>query len=365
MRRWLPTPSVATILLLLCIVPSLVVEGQEQNPQSPVRLKKRVLKRVPKTDVTPIHKAWLEEDVRWVISKGERSAFIQLSNNEERDQFIAAFWFRRNPTPQTLENEFRDEHYRRMAYANEQFGANGEPGWRTDRGRVYIVYGPPDEVESHPTASDRDRPPEEGGGRTHTFPYVIWRYRDLAGFGKDIEVDFVDACSCGDYRLSLDPASKDAIVWAPTTASEPGPGLYTPIVRFKDLEQVVTHNVVLSLLPFDVRTDFTKVTNATTLVPITIELRNRDLAPVNKDGTASSAVDIFGRVTSSTGRIVESFEGTFQMDGPNGSLPGTASPTSRYQKTIPLRPGDYRLDIAVKDVSGDRVGTWSRGLTVP
>jgi GWxTD domain-containing protein len=352
----------AAFLVSYCVLLLPALETQQQEPQVQRKRQRRVLKI---DDAGPTYKAWLEEDVRWIISKNERAAFMQLSNDEERDQFIDAFWLRRDSTPDTIKKEFRDEHYRRIAYANEQFGANEVPGWRTDRGRVYIVYGPPDEVESHPTASDRERPPEEGGGRTHTFPYVIWRYRDLEGFGKDVQVDFVDACSCGDYRLSLDPASKDAIVWAPFAAREPGPGLHTPSVWFKDLEEVVTHKLVVSLLPFDVRTDFTKVTNATTLVQVAVQLRNRDLVFVRKDAVEGSAVNIFGRVTAMTGRVMETFEDTLQVHAPNGSLPGPADSTSLCRKTVPLRPGRYRLDLAVKDVNGDRVGTWSQGIEVP
>ena len=362
MRRGLPMPSVATILLLFCMLPSLALEGQEQSPQSPVRV--RIKRKALKTDdVSPIHKAWVEEDARWIISKGEHSAFMLLSNDEERDQFIDAFWSRRNPAADSLENAFRDEHYRRMAYANEQFGASGEPGWRTDRGRVYIVYGPPDEVELHPAASDRERSPEEGGGRTRTFPHVNWRYRDLEGFGKDVEVNFVDACSCGDYRLSLDPVSTDAIIWTPDKTRDTGPGLYNPAIRFKDLEQVVTHKVFVNLLAFVVKTEFTKVTNATTLVPITVEVRNRDLAVANRNGTESSAVNIFGRITTIKGHVVETFEGALQVDVPKDAQPSHL--TSRYQKTLPLRPNVYRLDVAVKDVNADRIGTWSHDFILP
>ncbi len=117
---------------------------------------------------TPYRK-WLNEDVAYIITDEERAAFKRLQTDEEREQFIEQFWLRRDPTPDTVENEFKEEHYRRIAYANEHY-ASGIPGWKTDRGRIYITYGPPDEIESHPSGGTYERPPEEGGGETSTYP---------------------------------------------------------------------------------------------------------------------------------------------------------------------------------------------------
>ena len=99
-----------------------------------------------KQELSKPYKKWLDEDVVYIITDEERAAFKQLSNDEERDNFIEAFWQRRDPTPDTEENEYKEEHYQRIAYANEHFAA-GVPGWRTDRGRIYIVFGKPDEIE--------------------------------------------------------------------------------------------------------------------------------------------------------------------------------------------------------------------------
>src|SRR3954451_9830816 len=145
------------------------------------------------------YKKWLNEDVKWIISGEEEQAFKQLSNDEERDQFIEQFWLRRDPTPDTVENEYKEEHYRRIAYANEHFAA-GKQGWRTDRGRIYIAYGPADEIDSHPSGGQYQRPSEEGGGSTSTFPFETWRYRYIEDIGQEIEIEFVDTCMCGDYH---------------------------------------------------------------------------------------------------------------------------------------------------------------------
>jgi GWxTD domain-containing protein len=169
-----------------------------------------------KHEVGPTYKKWIDEDVVWIISDEERAAFKQLSNDEERDNFIEAFWQRRDPTPDTEENEYKEEHYQRIAYSNEHFAA-GVPGWRTDRGRMYIMYGKPDEIESHPSGGSYERPMEEGGGETSTFPFETWRYRYLEGIGQEIIIEFVDTCMCGEYHMTIwatRPRALPAAAWS-------------------------------------------------------------------------------------------------------------------------------------------------------
>jgi GWxTD domain-containing protein len=358
-----------------------------------------------KQEVTGTYKKWLNEDVAWIITDEERAAFKQLSNDEERDNFIEAFWQRRDPTPDTVENEFKEEHYRRIAYANEHFAA-GIPGWKTDRGRIYIMYGPADEIESHPSGGSYQRPMEEGGGETSTFPFEQWRYRYLEGIGQEVIIEFVDDCMCGAYEMTMDRSKKDALLYTPnaglTMYEQLGMGskadrfthgglerlgsspfnsdLQTkqfdrleqfaklskpPTVKFKDLEEVVSHKISVNLMPFDVRADFVKVTGDTVLVPITIQIKNRDVTFQNKDGVQRGTVNIFGRVTTLTGKIAQTFEDTVQMDIPAELLPRETENSHVYWKALPLRPGRYRFDIVVKDVNGDRVGTWSKGVQVP
>jgi hypothetical protein len=188
-----------------------------------------------------------------------------------------------------------------------------------------------------------------------------------------VELKFVDTCLCGDYRLSIDPARKRALFtpWSPLTAKESAvasrQGLsHSPALRFKDLENLLVQDrIILHPISFDVRTDFMKVTNATTLVPVTMQLRNADLAFVNKGAVDRSVINIFGRVTSLTGRVVETFEDTLQVDVSHDSPSQLASGTSLYRKFLPLPPGRYRLSIAAQQVSGDTAGTWSRGIRVP
>jgi GWxTD domain-containing protein len=371
----------------------------------PSEKQKKQQKRNLNVELSKTYKKWLNEDVVWIITDEERAAFKQLSNDEERDNFIEAFWQRRDPTPDTEENEYKEEHYRRIAYANEHFAA-GIPGWKSDRGRMYIMYGPADEIESHPAGGTYERPMEEGGGETSTFPFEDWRYRYLEGIGQEVIIEFVDTCMCGDFHMTLDRSEKDALLYTPNAgltlyeqmgmASKAsrfstggleklgaGPDSSSlqskefdrleqfsklqapPPVKFKDLEEIVNTKIITNLMPFDVRSDFVKVTGDTVLVPITIQMKYRDITFANKDGVQRGTVNIFGRVTTLTGKVVQTFEDTAQVDVPAELLPRTAENSSVYWKALPLRPGRYKVDIAVKDVNGDRKGVWSRGIVVP
>ncbi|HEV2113251.1 MAG TPA: GWxTD domain-containing protein, partial [Terriglobales bacterium] len=352
------------------------------------------------------YKKWLDEDVTYIITDEERAAFLKLSNDEERDQFIEQFWLRRDPTPDTEENEFKEEHYRRIAYANEHFAA-GIPGWKTDRGRTYIIFGPADEIDAHPSGGSYERPIEEGGGETSTFPFEDWRYRYIEGIGQEVIIEFVDTCMCGEYHMTLDRSEKDALLETPngglTLAEQNGlankgdrftqGGLErlginsnmramnnskqferleqfaklqkAPDIKFKDLEEVVNHNISYNLMPFDVRADFVKITDDTVLVPVTIQIKNKDITFEKQDEIQRGLVNIFGRVTTLTNRIAQTFEDTVQVDVPSELLSKTLENSSVYWKAMPLRPGAYKLDLVVKDVKGDRVGTWTKRLSVP
>ena len=385
--------------------------GQSADNPSGDPLKRQITDKQRKQNAKSIkreletsYKKWLDQDVRWIITDNERKAFMQLSNNEERDQYIEAFWQRRNPNPDSEDNEFKDEHYRRIEYANEHFPA-GKPGWMTDRGRIYIVYGPADEVESHPSGGSYERPMEEGGGETSTYPFEQWRYRYIEGIGQEVIIEFVDTCMCGDYHMTMDRSEKDALKMVPNAgltlyeqmgmsskASRFNGGLEqigagpmqndlqtkqfdrleqyaklnsAPAIKFKDLEEIVSHKISYNSMPFDVRTDFVKITADTVLVPVTVQLKNRDITFTNKDGVQHGVVNIFGRLTTLSGKVAQTFEDTVVADVPAELLPREAENSKIYWKAVPLRPGRYRLDLVIKDVNGDRMGTWSRSIIVP
>jgi GWxTD domain-containing protein len=380
-------------------------ETADPLKRPPDEKQKKKNQKALKQELSKPYKKWLDEDVIYIITDEERAAFKQLSNDEERDNFIEAFWQRRDPTPDTEENEYKEEHYQRIAYANEHFAA-GVPGWKTDRGRIYIVFGKPDEIESHPSGGTYERPMEEGGGETSTFPFEDWRYRYIEGIGQEVIIEFVDTCMCGEYHMTMDRSEKDALLMTPNAGLTiweqmgmanksqrfQGNGLerlglgpessmlqtkefdrleqfaklqQAPKVKFTDLEEAVDHKIILNPMPFDVNVDYVKVTSDTVLVPIVIQMKNRDITFVNKDGVERGTVNIFARLSTLTGKIVQTFEDTVQVDVPAELLPRTAENASVYPKALPLRPGLYKLNIAIKDVNGDRKGLWSRSIRVP
>ena len=366
--------------------------------------KAKNLKKLQKELDTP-YKKWLQEEVPYIISDEERAAFLQLQTNEEREQFIEAFWQRRDPTPDTVENEFKEEHYRRIAYSNERF-ASGIPGWRTDRGRIYIIWGKPDEIESHPTGGNYERPSSEGGGQTSTYAFEQWRYRYMEGIGSNIIIEFVDPSGTSEYHMTMDPGEKDALAKIPgaglsmmeqmgmssktqrfnrtdgSTAprSMSGGGLESeneftrleqfskvqqaPPVKFKDLEEVVSSRIVRNQITFDYRTDFMRITSDTILVPITVQIQNKQMTFRNKDGVHSAALNLFARISTMTGRIVQTFEDVIQRDFPDSLLEPSLKGYSIYQKAVPLRPGLYKIDVVIKDVNSGNVGVLNTRLAV-
>ena len=398
-RFWL-TISAGT-LLALCFSPTSIAQKKKDKASEKslrVETSDRYLKK------------WLNKDVTYIISREEKTAFKQLTTDEERYQFIEQFWLRRDPNPDTIENETRDEHYRRIAYANERF-SSGQPGWMTDRGRIYITFGVPDQIESHPTGGHYQRPFEEGGGSTTAHPYEVWRYRYLEGesLGNEILIEFVDPTGTGQYHLTIDPAEKDALLHVDgaglTVAESMGlaskadrfrnPGAFrlgnlgggndvrsrrynqfarmsqqaalfrSPRVRFKDLETLVDTRVSYNLFPFDFRTDFFKITEDTILTPITIQLQHKDMTFKNENGVQRARVNIYGRVSTITGGVAQIFEDVVSKDIPDSLFKQGLEQKSLYQRSFPLRSGRYKLELVLKDLHSGNVGTHYFGFVVP
>ena len=340
-----------------------------------------------KKELEPQYKKWLDEDVVYIITPEERHTFLHLSTNEEREQFIEAFWQRRNPDPDSAENTYKEEHYRRIAYANEHF-ASGIPGWKTDRGKIYIMWGPPDEIDAHPTGGTWDRPMDQGGGETTTYAFEDWRYRYLEGIGENVELEFVDPTGTGEYHLTTDPSEKDALLHVPGAGltlaesmgqadksqrfsntdgtnmaeNEAGEGgqsesmneftrmeleaniFRPPPVKFKDLEADSTARIVRDQVKFDYRYDFLRITSDTVLVPITVQIPVRQLSFQEKDGVDSASMNLFARITSLGGRVIQTFEDTLRTDIPDSLLQQIAGhfedlPEGRSARSRPLSSG--------------------------
>ncbi|HEV2690499.1 MAG TPA: GWxTD domain-containing protein [Bryobacteraceae bacterium] len=315
------------------------------------------------------YEGWTK-DVAYIITDAEKQAFNRLSNDDERDQFIEQFWLRRDPTPDTAENEFKEEHYRRIAYANERF-ASGIPGWRTDRSMIYIKYGPPDEIESHASGGNYQRPIEQGAGIADTYPFEQWRYRYIDGIGTNVILEFVDVSFTGEYRLTTNPQEKDALQHTPGYQPPTLPLGHNqfddiklladvqkpPPIKFKDLETAVNTNIRYNTLPIKVRTDFIPVTPSTILSNITIQFDRQDLQFQQSDTDAKAIVNLYARITTLARRSVNVFEDTLSVEGPSGP--------ALYQKSIPLAPGKYRLSIAARDVVGGNSATYEAAIEVP
>src|SRR5712691_5466380 len=348
------------------------------------RERKRREEKLRKELETP-YKKWLNEDVVYIITDEERQAWKRLATAEERDSFIEQFWLRRDPTPDTEENEFKEEHYRRIAYANERY-ASGIPGWKTDRGRIYITFGPPDENESHPSGGSYERPIEEGGGTTSTFPFEKWRYRYIEGIGSDIIIEFVDPTMTGEYRMTMDPSEKDALLMVPnaglTLMEQMGMSSKTdrfnrtdgthlgqsfggtpakmneferleqfaklqkpPVIKFKDLEAAVNSTIKFNILPLQVRADYFRSEERRVLTNVTLQLENKDLQFQAKEGVQKAVVNVYGRITTMARRVITPFEDTVTVDSPTELLGVKSKQSSIYQKSLPLTPGLYRLNL--------------------
>ena len=391
---------VTAILFAACAVT--VVFGQKpsktvqpsQNPEDNARTVKPELKEA--------YKKWINNDVAYIITKEELRAFKALATDEERENFIENFWRRRDPNPDTEENEYREEYYERIAYANEHF-ASGIPGWRTDRGRIYISWGKPDSIESHPSGGAYDRPSYEGGGSTTTYPFEVWFYRHLDNVGDGIEIEFVDPTGTGEYRMARDANEKDALMMVPgaglTTAEQLGANkadrisginngganymreqdtpfrrlelaaglMHPPAVKFSDLQSSLTDSPVIdnNPLPFDVRVDFFRQSEDRVITTFTVQTNNKELKFTDEGGLATARMNIFGRVTAVSGKRSGIFEDSVVTNATAAELADARDRKSVYQKAIALTPGTYKVDVVVRDVVTGNKGIVNLGFAVP
>lgn len=349
---------------------------------------------------------WLRQDVVYIITREEKAVFEKLSTPEEKERFIEQFWHRRDPDPRSPSNEFREEHYRRLAYVNERF-KSGVPGWRTDRGRTYIIHGPPNEIQSFKSGHAYDRPSHEGGGFTRTFPFEIWRYRHIEGVGPDVEIEFVDPSGSGEFRLARTPWEKDAFLFVGTAgltvAEEFGlatradhpyfspatadryPGMSRRLrdnpftryetfvqiqrpaeIKYKDLQQLVEVGITYDHLPFQVGQAYFQVNPQRVLVPITLEIQNKHLSFDLEESNHVARVAVYGLVTSMTHQVAAEFEDDLMVSYQPRFLEVGLQGRSVYQKIVALQSRmRYRLDLVVKDLKSGKLGVTREGIIPP
>jgi GWxTD domain-containing protein len=375
-----------------------VAQDPRQSQQDPMEKPRNV-----KPELKKAYKDWLEKDVTYIITDEERKAFKKLATDDERERFIEEFWRRRDPDPDTDENEFKEEYYERIAYANEHF-ASGMPGWKSDRGRIWIMYGKPDERETHPMGGNYERPSYEGGGNTTTYPFETWFYRYLPGVGSGVEIEFVDPTGSGEYRIARNPNEKDALLMIPgggLTLSEQlglsdksdrisgiggvGTANYQreqdspfsrlqlladlsrpPQVKFNDLASAVNTGVIEeNPLNFDIRVDFFRQSDERVITALTIQTSNKDLVFQDSGGLQQARINIFGRITSVAGRRAGVFEDPVITTATTQELNEAKDRKSAYQKAVALAPGTYKVDVIVRDVTSGATGVRHVGFTVP
>src|SRR5689334_412977 len=389
---------VAVAMFSLTFALSPVAAQKKTGDQDPSEKPRNV-----KPELKKAYKDWLEKDVAYIITDEERKAFKKLETDDEREHFIEEFWRRRDPDPDTDENEYREEYYERIAYANEHF-ASGIPGWKTDRGRIYIMYGKPDELETHPAGGTYNRESYEGGGSTSTYPFERWFYRYIAGVGSGIEIEFVDPTGSGEYRIARNPDEKDALLHVPgaglTLAEEMGLadkgdrvanvggfGMqnYTreqdspfsrlqlladlsrpPQIKFNDLASAVNTPVIEdNPLNFDVRVDFFRQSDERVITAFTIQTENSNLTFTDSGGLQQAQLNIFGKITHVSGRRAGIFEDPVITRATVEELTEAKDRKSAYQKAVPLPPGRYKLDVIVRDVNSGATGVRHIDVPVP
>ncbi|MDX6613709.1 MAG: hypothetical protein QOD75_2895 [Blastocatellia bacterium] len=384
------------LLALTFAAPVGLAQNKPQQGQDPMDKQRRV-----KPEVKRAYKDWLDKDVTYIITDDERKAFKKLETDEERERFIEEFWRRRDPDPDTDENEYREEYYERIAYANEHF-ASGIPGWKSDRGRIWIMYGKPDEQETHPSGGHYDRPSYQGGGSTATYPFEIWFYRHLQGVGSGVEIEFVDPTGSGEYRIARSPDEKDALLNIPgaglTLSEELGlsnksdrvaglgdPNSYhreqdspfsrlqlmadlsrAPQIKFNDLASAVNTPVIEdNPLNFDLRVDFYRQSDDRVITAFTIQTENNQLTFTDSGGLQQARINIFGKITGVSGRRAGLFEDPVITTATVSELTDAKDRKSAYQKAVPLAPGTYKVDVIVRDVVSGATGVRHQGFTVP
>lgn len=367
-------------------------------------------RKAQEEEAVDYYSKWLNEDVVYIITPEERQIFQTLTTPEEKERFIEQFWLRRDPDRTTKVNEYKEEHYRRIAYANDNF-TSGIEGWRSDRGRVYIIHGPADEVKTFTAGHHLNREMSEGGGDTRTYPYEVWRYRHIEGLGDDVELEFVDKTFSGSFQLAVTPWDKEMLLnvpgagmtigemygavtradhpynnWgvqaqeqypelAPRSANRPFERMekYFKIqrpqaIKYQDLKEVVNVNLSYDELPFQAREDYIRLNESQTVVPVTLEWRNKDLtfSSIPETNSYKAKIAVYGIVTSLSNEIITEFDddvvSTYSADQQNMVTQGN----SMYQKVLSLEAGNrYKLTLVTKDLNANRTGVKDLGLILP
>jgi GWxTD domain-containing protein len=345
-------------------------------------------KKKSTSDLPAEHQKWLEEEVVYIISKKEREVFLQLESNRERNIFIEAFWNQRDPTPGTTENEYKTEHYKRVAYANQWFGRDSPgPGWHTDMGRVYIQIGEAKSTEKY------ENEPE-------IYPTIVWFYDGMSEYGlpNAFSVVFFKRGGMGEYELyspirhgpqsllihysgdsanyeaaysqladvslnlaelsisliqgeshySLQPSLSSQILLDARIPSVPYERVKTAyaekLLKYKDVVEVE-----YSANYIDSQTVFAVFQDESGLSFVHYALEPQRLSIEEYQGRYRSEIEISGKATDEQGTTVYQFSRTVPMEFSRDQVDQIKSKLFSFQDLFPLLPGRYQVDILFKN----------------
>jgi GWxTD domain-containing protein len=385
-----------TTVLVLVFISCGLTSAQKPNlsPDEKPRKVKRELKKA--------YVEWIN-DHDLILTQAERDAWKILDTDDEREKFIEGFWRVRDPDPDTEENEFKQQFYERVAYANEHF-SSGKPGRLTDRGRIYIKFGKPDEVEAHPAGGSYERPSYEGGGSTSTYPFEKWFYRYIPNVRSGVELEFVDPTGSGEYRLARNPDEKDALINIPgagRTFAEMA-GLENRSDRLSNLggfgrvnysraqdspfevmnlqldmerDSPFSRNSIGSTtdspivndnpLNFDTQINYFRQSDNRVLAALTIQTDNDQLVFTNSGGLQTARLNILGSIITLANRRIGKFEDSVTTIATPDELNSTKTRKSAYARAFTLEPGRYRVDVMLRDVQSGAMGVQHVGFVVP
>ena len=378
--------------------------AQSAEPQAKPAAKKESKRPV----LSEKYKKWMDEEVVYIISENERDVFRSLRTDAERENFIKMFWRRRDPTPETPINEFREEHYRRIAFANDTY-FEGKAGWRSDRGRVYIMFGPPDFFETNP-----------GGGRgfllgnnapTAEFPSEVWTYREIPGLKLQesrVDFTFVNYYAAGSYQLTDNPALANALRNISVPARYAGyndyPGdnnRFTPAEiagrsqeafkqplqqlqlmaeltksrgevleelerssRQRRLKGIVESKASVSALAVVSKQSFLLGSNGMTYVPMVLEVPGKDVEFRPVKDRFEGLVNFYIEVKDADGPVFQKSD-RLEMNLGVDSYRRRVAENYQYLQGASLKPGRYFLHLVVWDEMSGKVGYSDRWIDVP
>lgn len=314
-------------------------------------------------------KQWLDEVVPYIITDAEKSVFLSLPNEVERGKFINQFWEKRDPDPNTPENEFKMAYYKRIAIANKVFSTGKKDGWRTDRGKIFILLGPPQEIQY-------DSMPIQSALSYYHGDREIWNYWGLENprLPYNLEFVFVDKFGSGDYIFeeSLNVGQFGRTIYDINALSYHfdrleilAEAMKNPFESRKKIEGIVSTHVSYDLIPIVTNTFCLKGTSQKTYIPLVSDILYANLSNKVIEDKCYFSLNFLVNVSDQQDRLVFQKSKDINFHFMPEDLPSPENRRYRFQTSCFLPPGDYALNLIVLDNFGGKIGTVNKSLTVP